>query len=165
MKKVIVLLGCLFLINFCFAQNGLSLQTVKDIKGKTKKASDYVATEGLTIFVFWKTCCPNNLAMLEYLQEAIEEADSADVPLTYVLVSVDDARNASRVRPIVGSYGWKGSVILDGNQEFARRMNIMIPPQWLVVNSKGEEVFRCKITSSHTDVGAYLEQIKQLKQN
>lgn len=165
MKKIILLLGCCLFFNSIFAQEGFLSTSVKDIKGKTKKVSEYVAQEGLTVFIFWKSCCPNSLGVLSSLQDALEESEEPDVPLTFVLVSMDDSRNVGRVRPIVGAYNWIWGVILDVNQELSRSTNMIIPPQWLVVNPKGEEVFRCKITSSATGVEYYLNEIKSLKLN
>ncbi len=165
MKKSILVLGCFLLFSSVFAQEGFMSTSVKDIKGKTKKVSEYVAQEGLTVFIFWKSCCPNSLGVLSSLQNALDESDESDVPLTFVLVSVDDTRSVGRVKPIVGSYGWIWGVILDVNQELSRRTNMIIPPQWLVVNPKGEEVFRCKITSSATGVEYYLNEIKKMQLN
>lgn len=165
MKNLILVLGCFLFFNSVYAQEGFLSLSVKDLKGKTKMVSEYVAKEGFTVFVFWRGCCPNSLGMLSSLQEAINESEESETPLTFVLVALDDSRSAGRVRPIVGSYGWTGSVILDGNQELSRRTNIIIPPQWLVVNPKGEEVFRCKIVSSATGVEYYFNQIKSLKLN
>lgn len=162
MKKIILTLGCLLILKLIFAQEGILSLTVKDLKGQAKNIAEYVAPDGLTIFVFWKTCCPNNLEMLTRLQESMPEEGQEETPLRFVLVSVDDTRSAGRVRPIVGAYGWKGEVILDGNQELARRMNAIVPPQWLVMDPKGREVFRCKITSANTDVDIYLEEIKNI---
>lgn len=163
MKRLILLMSFLLFFNLASAQNELPNVMVKEMKGKTKHLSEFVAKEGLTIFVFWKSCCPISLGVLSSLKEALEESEESNHPLTFVLVSMDDSRSVNRVRPIVASYEWIGRVILDVNQEFARRMNIVTPPQWLVVNSKGREVFRCKITSSYTDVDLYLDQIRELK--
>lgn len=158
MRKLIILICTLIMSNFAFAQNSISAMMTTNINGKLRNLTDYVAPEGHTVFVFWKTCCPNNLAMLSNLIDAMDDAPG----VKFVLVAVDDARSASRIKPIIGSYGWDRDVILDTNQEFARKANAMTTPQWVVVNSNKEEVMRCKITSSQTDIEIYLEKIKNL---
>lgn len=51
----------LLFFNLASAQNELPNVMVKEMKGKTKHLSEFVAKEGLTIFVFWKSCCPISL--------------------------------------------------------------------------------------------------------
>lgn len=165
MNRFILTFICVLSFNSVFAQGGIMDLTVKDITGRKKKVSEYVSSEGLTVFVFWKSCCPNSLGVLSELNEAMEESGEQETSLSFVLVSLDDSRSVRRIRPIVSSYDWVWGVIIDDNQELARRMNIIIPPQWLILNEKGEEVFRCKITSSYTDVDIYFKQIRNLKLN
>lgn len=81
------------------------------------------------------------------------------MPLKIVLVSVDDPRTASRVRPIVGSNRWEWEVIMDTNSDLARRYNIILPPQWLALDSSGNTVFKSKITSGTLDSFIYFEEL------
>lgn len=51
--------------------------------------------------------------MIDELNEVWQEYENPEKPIKIVLVSVDDQRTASRVKPIVGSNGWVWDVVMD----------------------------------------------------
>lgn len=142
-------------------------QYVKSMEGKTYPLSHYVNSDygHVTLFVFWKTCCPTNLSMIDSLLELAEEYEGND-KLTVILVSVDDSRSTTRVLPIVRTKGWKADVILDVNMELARAMSVNIPPQWVAVSNIGKPFFRRKIMEGETDSNFYFKElIDEIKNN
>lgn len=132
---------------------------VKDMNGNSHGFSDYAPEKGITLFIFWKTCCPNNITMLEELNEIWQEYDNPEKPVKIVLVSIDDQRTASRVKPIVSTNGWEWDVIMDRNGDLARKYNIIIPPQWIAVDKNGDMVFQSKITTGALDPAIYFEEL------
>ena len=137
---------------------------VNDLYGVSKPCVSYLdKTEGnVTLFVFWKTCCPTNLSMIDSLIELKEEGEYSD-KIKLVLVSVDDMKTSSRVLPIVKTKGWTEDVIIDSNMELARAMQVHIPPQWVAVNCDGRPVYRRKIMEGESDSEYYYnELIKQM---
>ena len=134
--------------------------TVKSMDGRSCQMLRYVNPEEghITLFVFWKTCCPTNLHMIDRLLELTNEYGEAD-KLSVVLVSVDDIRTANRVKPVVRMKGWEADVILDVNMELARAMSIYIPPQWVAVNHKGKPVYCRKIMEGGEDTEFYFEEL------
>lgn len=160
MKRLLVLAAILSgFAATLWPQNNWPQLFVRDMSGNTHDFRDYAPEKGVTLFVFWKTCCPNNITMIEELYEVWEEYDNQDNPVRIVLVSVDDPRTASRVRPIVGSNRWEWEVIMDTNSDLARRYNIILPPQWLALDSSGNTVFKSKITSGTLDSFIYFEEL------
>lgn len=141
--------------------------TVKSMEGNSKPFSSYINTEDgqVTLFVFWKTCCPTNLNMIDSLFELTDEyGESEDI--TVVLVSVDDTRSTDRVMPVVRTKGWKADVILDVNMELARAMSVYIPPQWVAVDCKGNPIYRRKIMEGESDAEYYFnELISEIQKN
>lgn len=141
------------------AQNHWPEHSVQDLGGRTHSLSDYASKKGVTLFVFWKTCCPKNITMIDELNEAWQEYDNPEKPIKIVLVSVDDQRTASRVKPIVGSNGWVWEVIMDKNGDLARIYHITMPPQWVAVNSFGKIIYRSKVTNGTLDSAIYFDEL------
>lgn len=166
MKKTVFLLYGLLVTIGCGAQSYWPEQSVKDMKGRTRNLKDFASEKGATLFVFWKTCCPNNITMIEELYEVWSEYEDEEKPIKVVLVSVDDQRTASRVRPLVSSNGWDWEVIMDKNGNLARTYNIIIPPQWIALDRSGKEIFRSKITNGSLDSGIFFgELVDKLNKN
>jgi peroxiredoxin len=65
-----------------------------------------------------------------------------DVNLKVLAVSIDDTRNSSRVAPLVEGQGWEYTVLLDENQDLKRNLGIVNVPFTLVLNAKGEIVWK-----------------------
>lgn len=141
------------------AQNYWPQQSVKEMNGRTKNLADYAPERGVVLFVFWKTCCPNNITMFEELYEVWMEYDNDDMPVKIVLVSLDDQRSASRVRPIVSTNGWEWEVIMDKNGDLARLYHVIVPPQWIAFDKSGREIFRSKVTSGALDSSIYFDEL------
>lgn len=160
MKKRFYLSIILSLVTITgMAQNYWPQHSVQDLRGKTHHLSDYASEKGVTLFVFWKTCCPNNITMIDELNEVWQEYENSENPIKIVLVSVDDQRTASRVRPIVGSNGWEWDVIMDRNGDLARIYHIIMPPQWIAVNSIGKIVYQSKVTNGALDSAIYFDEL------
>lgn len=131
MKKILSILALLMLLAASgSAQSLWPALTVRDMGGRPRSLSSYAADSGTTLFVFWKTCCPNNIEMLEELHRIWTAHNHSCCPIRIVLVSLDDQRTASRVRPLVGANGWNWEVIMDRNGDVARACNVIMPPQW-----------------------------------
>ena len=87
-------------------------------------------------------------------------------PITIVLVSVDDQRSASRVRPIVSSECWPWPVIMDRNGDLARTYQVIMPPQWVAADKHGRVIYRSKVTNGELDSAIYFEElVNTLKSN
>lgn len=161
MKKFILLIiSTLCIATLCHAQENYWLElTVKDMSGQRKKLSEYANTDnGITLFVFWKTCCPNNIRMIDELQEVWSEYDGVR-PIKVVLVSVDDQRSAARVKPLVKANCWPWEVIMDKNGDLARAYNVIIPPLWIAVDCNGQEIYRAKVTNGTLDASIYFQEL------
>lgn len=157
MKKYLILLLVLMISQESFSES---------IKFQEKKRNEHILSKYLskdknTVFIFWKSCCPNNLAMLTHLQEFITD-DIQSEDIAFVLVALDDSRSLSRAKSVLRTYEWEQKVIFDNNQEISRFLNAIIPPQWVVLDPNGKIIFRCKITNAMNDVEFYLEEILEL---
>ena len=57
-----------------------------------------------------------------------------------IIVSIDDAQNAQKVKPMVDGMGWEYDVLLDPNGDFKRAMNVQSVPHVFVLDGKGNIV-------------------------
>ena len=139
MKHLILFISMLLSFIYSYGYDSVLDQSVKDMKGGNKSLKGLIDTEDghATLFVFWKTCCPTNLTMIDGLYEIAEENDEKD-KLKIILVSVDDIKTSNRVPTVVGYKGWESEVLVDPNMELARALMVKIPPQWVAFDDKDE---------------------------
>ena len=58
-----------------------------------------------------------------------------------IAISIDDARNSSKIKPLVMSKGWEYEVYQDSNREFPNKMGVNPIPHTFLLNSKKEIVW------------------------
>jgi peroxiredoxin len=66
--------------------------------------------------------------------------DETDVKI--IAISIDDARNMSKVKPKVNSEMWEYEVYCDPNGDFKRAMGVGGVPHTFLLNSKKEIVWQ-----------------------
>lgn len=161
MNRLIIALSMIMIMaDAGVAQYPVIDMTVKSMEGKISPLSQYINNDDghITLFCFWKTCCPTNLNMIDSLLEITDEYGKSG-KLTVVLVSVDDTRTGNRVMPVVRMKGWEADVILDVSMELARAMSVNAPPQWVATDNEGKIIFRRKITEGEADVEYYFNEL------
>ena len=55
-----------------------------------------------------------------------------------VAVSVDEAQNMNKVRPLVDSEGWEYEILLDPNSDLRRQLGIQMIPHCLIIDGNGK---------------------------
>ena len=114
--------------------------TVKNIDGDDINLADYGKNGKITVISFWATWCKPCIKELKNTNELLPDwAEQYGVEL--VAISVDDSRNASRVKPMVSGFGWDFDVLLDVNQEIQRAMNVANPPVTFLIDQNGKIVY------------------------
>jgi alkyl hydroperoxide reductase subunit AhpC len=78
---------------------------------------------------------------LNTIKEVYEEWQE-ETGVKIIAVSIDDARGASRVKPLVNGSGWEYEVYIDQNQDLKRAMNVVNVPHTFIINGKGEIVWQ-----------------------
>ena len=61
-----------------------------------------------------------------------------------IAVSIDEAQNAQKVKPLVDGMGWEYDVLLDPNGEFKRQMGVTDVPHAFIVDGEGNVVWSHK---------------------
>lgn len=115
--------------------------TLRTIDGQSINITDALSKEGPTVISFWATWCkPCIKELTAFMDYAIDLEEELGAKV--LAVSIDDSRNSARVAPMVQGQGWEYTVLLDENQDLKRNLGIVNVPFTLVLNKKGEVVWK-----------------------
>ena len=139
MKKLLTFFILLSAIVSLDAQTLPSVR-LKDIHGKTIDTRT-LSNDGKPLVIsFFATWCKPCMRELRAIDEVYEEWQT-QTGVKLVLISIDDAQNSSKVKPLVDGEGWDFEVLLDSDSEFARLMQVQSIPHVLVINAEGKIVY------------------------
>ena len=141
MKKTLfaIIVALLGIVNTASAQ--LPAVTLKTMDGKTIR-TDTLSNNGKPIiidfFATWCKPCNRELtAISEVYDEWVEETG-----VKLIAVSIDQAQNINKVKPLVDNHGWPYEVLLDPNSDLKRALGIQMIPYVLIVDGKGNIVYK-----------------------
>lgn len=126
----------------CAVAMNAQLPNVKlqDINGSTVQTGSINNNGKPVIISFWATWCKPCLRELKAIHEVYPDwQDETGVKM--IIVSIDQAQDAHRVKPMVDGFGWEYEVLLDPNGDFKRAMNVQNVPHVFVLDGKGKIVY------------------------
>ena len=135
---------CLFLALVLLSAIQLHAQLpnvrLQDIDGNMVQTGS-ISNDGNPIIIsFWATWCKPCLRELKAIHEVYPDwQDETGVKM--IIVSIDQAQDANRVKPLVDGFGWEYEVLLDPNGDFKRAMNVQNVPHVFVLDGKGKIVY------------------------
>lgn len=143
MKKIMWAMLLLPLFVQSQEQKGRTLPSVdlQDLNGKNVNSSTIENNGKPIIISFWATWCKPCINELSNIAEVYEEWQEK-TGVKVVAISIDDARNQSKVQPFVNGKGWDYEVYLDSNADFKRAMNVNIVPHTFLLNAKREVIWQ-----------------------
>ena len=159
MKKYVFALAVMLfgLVGTAMAQ--LPSVTLKDIIGKTI-TTDTLNNGGKPFIIdFFATWCKPCNRELTAISEVYEDWQKETGVKIYA-ISIDQAQNINKVRPLVDQEGWDYDVLLDPNSDFKRALGIQMIPYVLICDGKGNIVYR---HNGYTD-GAENELIEKVRE-
>lgn len=157
MKRFFLVLLAMSAFSAAFAQ--LPKVTLKDINGKSV-AVDTLGTHGQPVIVdFFATWCKPCRRELNAIAEIYEDWQKEGVRL--VAISIDEAQNVQKVKPLVAQEGWEYEVLLDAQGDVKRALGVQSIPFVLVVDGKGNIIYR---HTGYTD-GAEEEIIETIRKS
>ena len=157
MKKLFFLAAMLTFVTTTFAQ--LPNVTLKDINGKTVNTAELSNNGKPFIIDFFATWCKPCNRELDAIAEVYDEWQE-ETGVKIFAVSIDVAQNINKVKPLVDNHGWEYDVLLDPNSDFKRALGIQMIPYVLVVDGKGNIVYK---HNGYTD-GAENELIEKVRE-
>lgn len=114
---------------------------LKDINGKNVQTASIVNNGGKPVIIsFFATWCKPCLRELKAIHEVYADWQDETGVKMYI-VSIDQAQDANKVKPLVDGNGWEYEVLLDPNGDFKRAMNVQNIPHVFVINGEGKIIY------------------------
>ena len=136
MKKYLLSLLALVAI-CCNAQ--LPSVSLKDINGKNINTAQLSNDGKPFIISFFATWCKPCLRELKAIQEVYDDWQD-ETGVKVIAVSVDEAQNTAKVKPLADRLSWDYDVLLDPNGDFKRSMGVSTIPAVFIIDSNGKIV-------------------------
>ena len=158
MKRYIIALMLTILFGTA-AKAQLPKVNLKSMNGNEVR-TDTINNQGKPIIIsFFATWCKPCNRELKAINEVYEDwVEETGVKL--IAVSIDEAQNVNKVKPLVDSNGWPYEVLLDPNRDFSRALGIQTIPFTLIVDGNGNIAYK---HNGYTD-GAETELIEKVRE-
>ena len=158
--KRILLLSALLLAGIAVAHAQLPSVSLKSIDGKTVDTAKLENGGKPFIISFFATWCKPCNRELNAIHEVYPDWQD-ETGVKVVAVSIDQAQNIQKVKPLVDSNGWEYDVLLDPNGDFKRAMGVNMIPHVFIVDGQGKIV---ESRSGYTEGGEVhlIEKVREL---
>lgn len=158
-KKYIFLITLVAFMISHPAKAQLPAVALKSISGATVQ-TDTLSNNGKPFVIdFFATWCKPCNRELDAIAEVYEEWQK-ETGVKIIAVSIDQAQNINKVKPLVDSHGWVYDVLLDPNSDFKRALGCQMIPFTLIVDGTGKIVYK---HNGYTD-GAEMELYEKIKE-
>lgn len=138
MKKIF--LAIIALVMALPALADLPSVQLKDMNGNAINTAE-LSNDGIPFVIsFWATWCKPCQRELKAIHEVYADWQD-ETGMKLIVVSIDEAQNAERVKTTIDGRGWEYEVILDPNGEFKRQMGVQNPPHTFIVDANGNIVW------------------------
>ena len=141
MKKILLTLVVLWMAGVSSVWAQLPQVILKTMDGKSVRV-DTLSNDGKPFIIdFFATWCKPCNRELDAVNEVYADWRE-ETGVKIFAVSIDQAQNIHKVKPLVDSHGWEYDVLLDPNSDLRRAFGIQTIPFVLIVDGKGEIVYR-----------------------
>ena len=134
--KKMLFFAVLFMISMV-AEAQLPSVQLKTLEGKVVNTAK-LSNEGnpfiISFFATWCKPCNRELSAIHEVYADWQEETGVKV----YIISIDQAQNINKVKPLVDGEGWEYDVLLDPNGDFRRAMGVQTIPHVFVVDGKGK---------------------------
>lgn len=113
--------------------------TLYDINGKTVNIKTLCSEGAPVVISFFATWCKPCLRELKTISEVYDDWQE-ETGVRLVAVSIDQAQDVEKVKPLVNGNGWDYIVLLDPEGELKRKLQVQTIPHVFVVDRKGHIV-------------------------
>lgn len=158
MKKSILLSIVALALSISSLQAQLPAVTLKTLNGSEVR-TDTLSNNGKPLIIdFFATWCKPCNRELDAISEVYEEWQE-ETGVKIIAISIDQAQNINKVKPLVNNHGWEYEVLLDPNGDFKRALGCQMIPYTIIVDGMGEIVYK---HNGYTD-GAEAELIEKVR--
>ena len=149
MRKIRTLFTAILLLSALTMTAELPNVRLQDINGNTVHTGAISNNGKPVILSFWATWCKPCLRELKAIHELYPDWQDETGVKMYI-VSIDQAQDANKVKPLVDGFGWEYEVLLDPNGDFKRAMNVQNVPHLFILDGKGNIIYN---HTGYTDGG------------
>ena len=142
MKKLLIFTAFLSFSLLSFSQNRtLPKVDLKTLDNNTFNTSDFYNDGKPIVISFWATWCKPCIKELNNIAEVYEDWQD-ETGVKVIAISIDDARNMSKVKPKVNALLWDYEVYCDPNGDLKRAMGVGSVPHTFLLNKNKEIVYQ-----------------------
>ena len=140
-RKLLFSLFALLLLCSLPSNAQLPSVTIKTMDGKAVNV-DTLSNGGKPFIIdFFATWCKPCNRELDAISEVYADWQE-ETGVKIFAVSIDQAQNIHKVKPLVDNHGWEYDVLLDPNSDLRRAFGIQNIPYVLLVDGQGTIVYR-----------------------
>ncbi len=143
------------------ASAALPSAQLKDLNGKPVDTATLSNDGKPFVISFFATWCKPCLRELKAINEVYGDWQD-ETGMKLVAVSIDEAQNASKVKPLVDAEGFEYEVLLDPNSDFARAMGVNNVPHVFIIDGNGN-IAEQKVGYQDGSEGHLIEKIRELQ--
>ena len=160
MKKIFISLIICLLAGYGVALAQLPAVTLKTLDGGSVQ-SETLSNDGkpfiIDFFATWCKPCNRELSAIAEVYEDWQQETGVKI----FAVSIDQAQNTNKVKPLVDQNEWEYDVLLDPNSDLLKALGGQMIPFVVVVDGKGNIVSK---HSGYTDGGEneLIEEVRKL---
>lgn len=141
MKHLRILLALMLIMVCTTVSAQLPSVMLKTLDGKTIDTSKLNNDGKPFIISFFATWCkPCNRELKAIHEQYAEWQEETGVKV--IAISIDQAQNINKVKPLVDNHGWQYEVLLDPNSDFKRALGVQMIPYTLIVDGNGKIVYK-----------------------
>ena len=136
---------------------------LKTLDGKTIDTSKLNNDGKPFIISFFATWCKPCNRELKAIHEKYADWQE-ETGVKVIAISIDQAQNINKVKPLVDSEEWEYEVLLDPNSDFSRAMGVRMIPHVFIIDGDGKIA---ESRSGYTDGGEdhLIEKVRELIKN
>lgn len=133
---------------------------LKDINGNSVNTAELYNDGKPFVISFFALWCKPCMRELKAIHEVYPDWQD-ETGMKLIAVSIDEAQNEQKVKPLIDGRGWEYDVLLDPNGEFKRQMGVTDIPHVFIVDGQGNVVWNHK---GYVDGGEeeIIEKIREL---
>jgi thiol-disulfide isomerase/thioredoxin len=159
MKKIVTLSILAWVASIGILHAQLPAVNLKTIDGQNVR-TDTLSNNGKPFIIdFFATWCKPCNRELDAIAEVYDDWREETGVKIYA-ISIDQAQNINKVKPLVSNHNWEYDVLLDPNSDLKRALGIQMIPFVLIVDGQGNIVYK---HNGYTD-GAETELIEKVRE-
>lgn len=115
--------------------------TLRTIDGSNVR-TDTLRNDGKPFIIdFFATWCKPCNRELDAISEVYEDWQQ-ETGVKLFAISIDQAQNINKVKPLVDNHGWEYDILLDSNGDLKRALGIQMIPFVLICDGQGNIVYK-----------------------